>query len=94
MIHIWRFYLVFVIKSCKIKTWNEAGIVISCKNVHNFLKCTNTRQHIPTMHPEGFDWKSMPHYGEFDLTACQIPTIAPPMPKGGSGGTHYTQIFL
>jgi len=63
-----------------VKTWIEAGIVISCKNVHNFI---DTRQHIPTMHPGGFDWKSMPQYGEFDQTACQIPTIAHLCPRGG-----------
>ena len=38
----------------------------------------------------GFDTIGLPYYGAFDIRLCQIPTIAPYMPKGrgGSGAIH------
>ena len=36
----------------------------------------------------GFDTIGLPYYGAFDIRLCQIPTIGPYMPEGGSGAIH------
>jgi len=73
-----------------VKTWIEAGIVISCKMYTIFLNAQILGRKSSPCTLGDLTCKICPTM-EFDLTACQLPTIAPPMPKGGgegSGGIH------